>query len=105
MIPSSQVIHDTESNTGADIAAAPDDRLDRFRYLYRNDVYLYRREGSRGAAYEAARLCLHTARIAVSKNGTGNNLKRIGILLRGTFDGLSFFPEPERAIAREGEER
>ena len=105
MIPSSQVIHDTESNTGANLASAPDDRLDRFRYLYRNDVYLYRREGIRGAAYEAARLCLHTARIAASKNSAAGKMKRIGIMLRGTFEGLSFFPEPERAMARKGEER
>lgn len=103
MIPSSQVIHDTESNTGANLASAPDDRLDRFRYLYRNDVYLYRREGIRGAAYEAARLCLHTARIAASKNSAAGKMKRIGIMLRGTFEGLSFFPEPERAMTREGD--
>ena len=39
------------------------------------------------------------------KNSTGKKLKRIGIMLRGTFDGLNFFPEPERAMARKGEER
>ena len=97
MVPSSEVVHDTEQNTGADIASSPAERTDRFRYLYRNDVVLYRREGLRGLAYEAARLCVHAARIAVSKNSMREKLRRTGIMLNGTFEGLGFYPEPERA--------
>ena len=97
VVPSSEVVHDTEQNTGADIASSPAERTDRFRYLYRNDVVLYRREGLRGLAYEAARLCVHAARIAVSKNSMREKLRRTGIMLNGTFEGLGFYPEPERA--------
>lgn len=68
VIPRSVVIHDCDANSGADISSAEDDRIGRFRYLYRNDVYLYRREGLRGFAYEAARLPVHAARIAFSRN-------------------------------------
>ncbi len=97
VVPASEVVHDTEQNTGADIASSPAERTDRFRYLYRNDVVLYRREGLRGLAYEAARLCVHAARIAVSKNSMREKLRRTGIMLNGTFEGLGFYPEPERA--------
>ena len=104
-VPASIVLHDTEQNTGADIASAPAERTDRFRYLYRNDVYLYRREGIRGLAYEAARLCLHTARIAAGRMSAAEKGRRIGIMLSGTAEGLGFYPEPERAMPYErGEE-
>lgn len=96
-VPGSIAVHDCDTNAGADIATAPDDRTDRFRYLYRNDVYLYRREGMRGFAYELARLTLHTARIAVSRNGMREKLRRTGLMLRGTAEGLRFYPTPERA--------
>ena len=97
VIPSSEVMHDTEQNSGADIASSPDERIDRFRYLYRNDVVLYRREGFRGLIYETARLCVHAARIAASRNSLKEKLRRTGIMLRGTAEGLGFYPEPERA--------
>lgn len=97
LIPASEVLHDTEHNTGADIASSPDERTDRFRYLYRNDVVLYRREGLRGLAYETARLCVHAARIAVSRHSLKEKLRRTGIMLGGTAEGLGFYPEPERA--------
>jgi GT2 family glycosyltransferase len=91
-------LHDTEVNAGADIATASADRIGRFRYLYRNDVFLYRREGIRGFAYESARLTAHCLRIAAGRMSLGEKKKRIGILIRGTWDGLGFFPEPDRAM-------
>lgn len=97
LLPSSEVMHDTGSNEGADIASADADRIRRFRYLYRNDVYLYRREGIRGAAYEAARLALHTLRIAAGRGSIGEKKRRMGIMLRSTAEGLSFRPVPDRA--------
>ena len=109
-IPSSVVLHDTAQNAGADISTSPDDRIGRFRYLYRNDVYLYRREGIKGAAYEVARLALHTARILrSSSNATSaagsdagasktGKIGRIGIMLKGTLEGLRFYPVPDRAL-------
>lgn len=96
IIPSSMVLHDCDQNSGADISSAPEGRIDRFRYLYRNDVYLYRREGIRGFAYEAARLALHTARIAVSRNSFREKLRRTSVMLKGTAEGLAFYPEPDR---------
>jgi GT2 family glycosyltransferase len=96
LVPSSEVVHDTERNTGADIASADMERTGRFRFLYRNDVYLYRREGIRGFIYEAARLALHTARIACSRNNSAEKCKRIGIMYKATMEGLCFRPVPER---------
>ena len=44
----SMVVHKSKSNIGANIANDSLDRLERYNYLYRNDVYLYRREGLYG---------------------------------------------------------
>lgn len=96
VIPDSIVVHETDTNEGADISTAPAERLDRFRYLYRNDVYLYRREGLKGFAYEAARLAVHAARIMTSGYAFREKKKRLGIMVKGTAEGLRFFPEPER---------
>lgn len=96
LVPASEVIHDCDSNSPADIAGADGERVQRFRYLYRNDVFLYRREGVKGLAYEAARLSLHSARIAFSKNSLREKLRREGIMLSATAKGLRFRPETER---------
>nr|AIA92894.1 CAZy families GT2 protein [uncultured Lactobacillus sp.] len=57
------MIHKSKSNVGANIATEDISRLSRFRYLYRNDVYLYRREGLQGFAYETVRLFGHAMRV------------------------------------------
>ena len=99
LLTDSIVMHDMDRNETADISAAGEERLGRFRYLYRNDVYLYRREGLTGCAYELARIMHHTARVLRSKRSVSDKCRRIGIIVKGTFDGLSFFPEPERISA------
>ena len=96
LVTGSIVLHDMETNTRADIVTSQGDRIGRFRYLYRNDVYLYRREGLRGFAYEAARLTAHLCRLALSRNTAGEKLRKAIIILGSTAEGLSFHPEPER---------
>lgn len=99
VVPSSVVVHDTPVNCGADISRAPEDRVGRFRYLYRNDVYLYRREGVRGLLYEAARLPVHMIRVALSDMRSKDKMKRIGTIIRGTYEGMRFWPTPDRPAA------
>jgi len=96
MIPSSEVTHYIKDKSRADISSAAPDRLHRFRYLYRNDVVLYRREGIKGAAYESVRLPAHILRILLSSLDIKEKKRRIGILIEGTAEGLRFYPEPDR---------
>ena len=96
MIPSSEVTHYIKDKSKADISTAAPDRLHRFRYLYRNDVVLYRREGIKGAAYESVRLPAHILRILLSSLDIKEKNRRIGILIEGTAEGLRFYPEPDR---------
>ena len=89
----SVVVHKSKSNIGANIASESAERLDRFFYLYRNDVYLYRREGLKGFLYECVRLTNHFFRILLK--APDNKIKRIKIMLRGTRAGLKFRPQIE----------
>lgn len=90
MVNDSVVIHKSKNNYGANIAYEASDRLDRYKYLYRNDVYLYRREGITGFLYEVLRLLNHTARVLVKAKD--HRIMRLGYIWKSTFDGLSFNP-------------
>jgi len=93
LLTTSVVIHKSANNIGANIATDGVDRLDRYRYLYRNDVYLYRRESVKGFIYEVIRLSGHVARVLIkSKN---NRLKRIKMIFQGTKEGFKFMPDIE----------
>ena len=104
VIPSSTVVHHTGKNTGADISRAGRHILDRFNYLYRNDVYLYRREGIRGYCYEAARLAWHTVKVLAGGRNKKDVFRRIRIIYRGTMAGFNFNPCIDRAMPSEPRE-
>ncbi|MGN0361317.1 MAG: glycosyltransferase family 2 protein [Bilifractor sp.] len=93
LVNDSTVIHKSRSNIGANIATESSDRLDRFYYLYRNDVYLYRREGWRGFCYEAVRLTGHALRVLAK--APDQKKRRLRMIIKGTKAGLGFRPEIE----------
>ena len=103
VVSGSVVVHKSKANIPADIASDSRDRLDRYRYLYRNDVYLYRREGLRGFAYECARLALHCLRVL--RRAPDGKRKRLGMILGGTKEGFRFHPQIEYAQRTEEAER
>lgn len=93
LIPKSVVIHKSKNNVGANIATDDYERIDRYLYLYRNDVYLYRREGLRGFNYEIIRLTDHIIRcLFKAKN---HRFKRISKIIKGTKNGFKFKPKIE----------
>lgn len=92
-VANSVVVHKSNSNLSADISNDSYDRLNRYKYLYRNDVYLYRREGIKGFLYEVIRLSVHAFRVIFTKNT--NKLKRISMIIAGTKSGFFFKPNIE----------
>ena len=93
LLNSSVVKHKSKNNIGANIATEESNRLDRFRYLYRNDVYLYRREGFVGFIYECVRLASHILRVLIKAKD--KKRQRIGYIIKGTMEGFRFKPEIE----------
>lgn len=93
VVSNSTVIHKSVSNIGANIYNDSPERLERYNYLYRNDVYLYRREGIKGFVYEFFRLSSHILRVIFQAKN--NKFKRIQYILKGTNEGLKFNPQIE----------
>lgn len=93
VVTDSVVTHKSALNTGPNIATERSQRMNRYQYMYRNDVYLYRREGVYGFCYGAARLAWHIVRIMCMAEG--HKMERIGIVMRGTWRGLFFHPNIE----------
>lgn len=91
-VPESVVTHFCGSNVGADIVDAPADRIDRFNYMYRNDVVLYRLDGLEGKIYLTIRNAMHRAKILLKSD---HKSKKLQIIADGTKKGKHFFPERE----------
>ena len=94
VVGKSVVTHASANNGAGTIATDIPERIDRYRYVYRNDVVLYRGEGVKGIAYIVARDAYHTA--AVLASGKPDKLKKIGIIWGATLEGVSFNPPIER---------
>ena len=86
----SRVVHAMKSNTVVNIATDTPERLGRYRYFYRNDVYLYRREGLKGWLWLLAKDAWHS--VQVVRRG---KLPRLRVIWRGFRDGLGFSPKAD----------
>lgn len=90
LVNGSRVFHMTAENRGANIAADEGRPVSRYETMYRNDVYLYRREGLNGFIYETRRLIGHWFRIVFT---APEKRKRLDAMFRGTRKGMDFRPE------------
>lgn len=101
MAGQSQVIHAMKDNNGSCIAIDSPERLDRYFYAFRNEAYLYRKEGIKGVCYYLAKCGLNFWRILCL--APDHRAKRCGVLLGSMAKGLCFFPKVE-LIQSESEE-
>ena len=93
LVAGSKVVHAMKDNKGSSLADASEDRISRYRYAYRNENYLYRKEGLKGWGIYTARCLLHIGRI-ISRS-KGHKLYKIWIILSEYFKGLLFNPKIE----------
>lgn len=91
-LPESIVVHYCNSNVGADIITAPADRIDRFKYMYRNDVVMYRQDGIEGKMYLLIRNITHILKVLIK---TDNKKQKLNIIFKATKEGRKFKPEVE----------
>ena len=93
VINESVTVHRCATNNGGNISTDQPERIERYRYAYRNEVYVYRREGLRGIARLLARTPVHILRVLTKSKD--RKLARIRVILGGTWKGLGFRPEIE----------
>lgn len=94
MVPKSKVIHAMKRHTRVDFAADDASRIERYHYIYRNDVHCYRHYGMAGWVYILSKDVYTVFHILKSANGERG--KRIRIVWKGFREGLRFAPPIKR---------
>lgn len=92
-IPESRVVHAMASNQKVGIEHDSRDRLWRYEKLYRNEVYVYRREGLRGLAFLFLRVNLHRARVLL--HAEDMKREKLRVIGRSFRSGFRFHPAIE----------
>lgn len=93
LIPDSVVVHKTKDNNGADIIKDSGSRIDRYRYMYRNSVYFYKREGVYGVFYLTARTILHLIKVLLFSKT--DKIRKCKLIISSTMEGIRFNPKIE----------
>lgn len=93
IIGKSIVTHEMADNKGSSIAETDKERICRYKYAYRNEGYLYRKEGAKGICYFIAKCLLNSWRI-LSKS-RDMRLRRLTILWSSAAKGMFFNPKVE----------
>lgn len=94
VVGQSRVIHAMKNNSGSNLAVDSVERLGRYKLAFRNETYIYRREGAKGIAYYIAKRGRDF--LWVLTRAKDHRLKRLGVLLCGVRKGLVFYPKQER---------
>ena len=89
----SQVVHAMKDNNGSSIALDAAERINRYRYAFRNEAYTYRQEGLKGMCYYLAKCGLNICRIVVL--APDHKWKRVRVLIGSMVEGAYFRPKIE----------
>lgn len=93
LVGKSRVIHAMKENNGSSIATDVPERIGRYNYAFRNENYLYRKEGIRGFVFYTAKCALNLLRIL--RFAKDHRLKRCAIIIKQYICGFFFNPKVE----------
>lgn len=93
-VPSSTVVHKTKNNLGSNLPADQSKDLSRYSYAYRNEYYVYRREGLKGIMYYWLKRVYHTVKIILNSD---RKREKLNIIHRAIKEGKRFDPPVEFA--------
>ena len=92
-VPESRVIHAMAGNRKIGIEHDSPDRLWRYEKMYRNEVYVYRREGLKGMCFLFLRVNLH--RIRVLRDAESMKKEKLRVIGKSFRSGFRFHPKIE----------
>lgn len=95
LITTSVVHHKSKNNIGSDIAKDDSDNLGRYSYAYRNEAYIYKREGFYGKLYYKLKVLLHKRRVKKSDVSSEIKNNKLNIINTAVENGRSFNPPIE----------
>lgn len=90
MVPGSKVVHAMKTHIRVSFAQDSADRIDRYQYIYRNDVHCYRQYGVSGWAYIILK-DLYTA-VDVLLHSREGKWKKVKVIWEGFKKGLKYNP-------------
>ncbi len=90
----SKILHLMSNNSGSSIAFDKKERLSRYNYAYRNENYLYRKEGFKGIIYYLGKCGLNIARVL--RYSKDRKIKRCYIIISCVLSGVTFNPKIEK---------
>lgn len=93
LISDSIVLHKMKSNSKVDIVTEDSERLQRYRMAFRNRYYLNKNRGRQVLLKHY--IYLWGTIVNVIKKSKSKRLIRIGIIIKGTVDGIRFNPSIE----------
>lgn len=91
VVTASTVRHAMKENKKANFAIEEKTRIDRYNYLYRNDVHCYKQYGLPGWIYIIGKDCY--ACLNILKNSKENKFGKIKVIIKGFRQGLKFNPQ------------
>ena len=94
LVGKSQVLHMMGNNCGSNIATDEKERIERYNYAFRNENYLYRKEGIKGILYYVAKCGWNIIKIV--RFAKDSKLQRCYIVLKNMIKGLFFNPNIEK---------
>lgn len=93
LVLSSVVQHKTINNFGSDISTDSPERIARYYYAYRNELYISKRKGVLSLGFYFTRFLYSLFKIILFSKE--RKLDRVKWMFWGLFDGITFHPEIE----------
>lgn len=93
LVPSSAVTHAMKDNSKVNFVKEKEERLYRYKYLYRNDVHCYKKLGIKGNIYLVIKLLYTATQIILFEKRDRHGKMRI--LINGYREGMTFDPKIE----------
>ncbi len=93
LVNDSVVTHKSKNNIGSNIAVDDESNFWRYKYSYRNEMYIFKREGFVGRVYYFLKRNYH--KIKVRKNAVSLKKDRIDIINNSSKEGKRFNPKIE----------
>lgn len=93
LVLDSVVVHAMKANNGSDIATDTVERIERYKYAFRNEGYFYRKEGLMGIIYYFLKCFWNIYKIIF--RGIDKKLLRCKIIFNSIASGLKFNPKIE----------
>lgn len=90
MVPGSKVIHAMKTHIRVNFAQDDVSRINRYHFIYRNDVHCYRQYGIMGWCYILLKN-IYTA-VDIIRHSNGHRMEKIVIIWKGFLEGIYFNP-------------